>query len=102
MNVVAFKRPEVPKPPPNEVFLTISARDVPPEPGDLVAWRFSDTKRPGVFILGIYEGPTGRDGNGRWVKKGSRDEHYALDGLLYRPGQVTILGVVARGGRVQL
>ena len=90
--------PLMPKPKvPAVKLLTIMVKtDEPPEPGDLVAWTFGLC--PKSFLLGIYEGPTGRDGHGRFVKKGSPKEHSAIDALHYIPGRgVTILGKVVNG-----
>jgi hypothetical protein len=77
-------------------LLTIMVKtNEPPEPGDLVAFHFENPKS---YLLGIFEGPTGRDHNGRFVNKGSPDECHAIDGLRYRLGEgVTVLGKVING-----
>jgi hypothetical protein len=56
----------------------------PLEEGDLVA--LSIANRDGSFrdvMFGWWEGPTGRDGGGRFVKEGSADEYYSLGWFKY-------------------
>jgi hypothetical protein len=64
--------------------------------GDLVAWQFREGD---IVMLTHWWGPTGRDGNGRFVAKGSPEEHFSLDVMRYRPGDgLRILGRVVCGG----
>jgi hypothetical protein len=66
----------------------------PLQPGELVAFQFSEGK--GVMFA-RWEGPSGRDDRGRFVRRGSSDECTYLDiGLKFRPeaGGLRILGRV--------
>lgn len=53
--------------------------------GDLVAWSMPASINPGGVRLDRWLGPTGRDRNGRFVRKGSEEERFLFDcGLIYR------------------
>jgi hypothetical protein len=75
-------------------------QDHPLEFGEMVAFQFfSQSKNDWDqhLMFARWEGPTGRDERGRFVRKGAPNEHYALDcGLKYRPssGWIRILGKV--------
>ncbi len=82
-------------------FPTLLARILPDEElmvGCVVAYHFLP-RRPSRLLLGVWEGPTGRDGNGRFVPAGSKDECNRLSFFTYTQsdidnGLVTIVGVV--------
>jgi hypothetical protein len=54
----------------------------PLEDGDLVVWACWEGKRVRICVWGA---PDGRDGNGRFVAKGSPYELAYLDGFKYCP-----------------
>jgi hypothetical protein len=94
-NVVPFRQPAPPAKP-YLLLTTLIDPYSPPERGDLVAFRFDDSQ---TLLFGYWWGPTGRDGKGRFVKKGSPRETIRLDDLSYTvahrgPAHVTILGKV--------
>jgi hypothetical protein len=69
----------------------------PPEPGELVAYQFSFEGKWGSVYFARWEGPTGRDENGKFIRKGSSEEYHALDtGLKYSADDdcIRILGTV--------
>lgn len=98
MSVVPFrKRNEAPR-----TYLLLSTLIDPYSTlseGDLVAvcWPRKDGTN-GQVLFWRWWGATGRGDAGRFVKKGSPDEYYELDGLKYRPksqdGWFKILGKV--------
>jgi hypothetical protein len=81
-NVVSFPRPE-PETPHYLLLTTLIDPNSPLEEGDLVAVQWTTKGVPGDVLFWRWWGPTGRDGNGRFVKKGSPDEYYELDGMKY-------------------
>jgi len=102
--VLPFRPRARPAPAPQYVLLTTL---VDPNAtlleGDLVA--FSMARRDGSFgdvMFGWWEGPTGRDGNGRFVKKGSPAEYYSMGWWKYcgqdlECGRFKIVGKVLAG-----
>jgi len=80
-NVVPFHKPAPPPKAPSYLLLTTMVdSDTPLEEGDLVAFQLNQNS-PVMFQY--WWGPTGRDGAGRFIKKGSPDECYQLDGLKF-------------------
>jgi hypothetical protein len=79
------------------VLTTLVDPNAPLKEGDLVAfcWARKDGT-VGEVIFGRCWGPTGRDANGRFVRKGSRDEHYETEVGMYcaEDLSVQILGKV--------
>lgn len=91
-NVVQLRQPS----PPAHYLLLTTLIDPNPalEEGDLVAFQWIQNGVPGTIMFSCWRGPTGGDGNGHFVKKGSPDEHFELDHLKYR---VKDLGVSRHG-----
>ena len=98
-NVVPFRQP-APAAPHYLLLTTLVDPNSPLEEGDLVAFRL--TRQDGTLgdvLFWRWWGPTGRDGRGRFIKKGSLDEHYELDCMKYcvkdlNSGGLKILGKV--------
>jgi hypothetical protein len=100
-DVIPFRRPAPAPAAAHYLFLnTIVVTSKGLEEGDLVAfcWAREDGTL-GEVLFDFWEGPTGRDCKGRFVKKGSPEECCALGRRSYRPGDVggrlKILGAVA-------
>ena len=87
-NVVPFKSR------PRNLIVTVDC-STPLEEGDLIAMQLSN----GRALLVRWFGPTGRDWQGRFVKKGSAEECYETDFIKYcaldlARGHLKILGSV--------
>jgi hypothetical protein len=70
----------------------------PPEPGELVAYQIFFKRKWGSVLFARWKGPTGRDDDGKFIRKGSAEEYYLLDcGLKYQAHDavIRILGTVA-------
>jgi hypothetical protein len=98
-NVIPFRQPS-PKPQSYLLLTTLVNPKGPLEEGGLVAfgWPREDGTAGNVMFF-CWWGPTGRDGNGRFVKKGSPEEHFATDGMRYcvndlNRGRIKVLGKV--------
>jgi hypothetical protein len=100
-NVVPFARP---KPAPHYLLLTtLIDPSAPLQEGDVVACRFANGQS---VLFWIWWGPTGRDVNGRFVKKGSPREASLVGFMKYTAQDIrdgfTILGrVYAAHGPVE-
>lgn len=88
-NVVPFRQPTPPAP--HYLLLTtLIDPNTDLREGDLVAVTWMKNGAPGDVLFWRWWGPTGRDGDGRFVKKGSLDEHYELDGMKYCTKDLTV------------
>ena len=84
-NIVPFRQPTSAAAPHYLLLTTLVDPNTLLEEGDLVAccWTSKDGTH-GDVLFWRWWGPTGRGDHGRFVKKGSPDEYYELDGLKYR------------------
>lgn len=65
--------------------------------GDVVAWSFGEHGEP---MLSTWLGSTGRDASGRFVRKGSKHEHFRLEGSLIYTRRDIDSGLVRILGRI--
>ena len=81
-NVVPLRQP-TPSAAPYLLLTTLIDPNTDLRKGDLVAVTWMKNGAPGDVLFWRWWGPTGRDGKGRFVEKGSPDEHYETDGMKY-------------------
>lgn len=83
-NVVSLRQPTTPAAP-YLLLTTLIDPNTALQEGDLVAFCWTKNGVPGDILFMRWWGPTGRGDHGRFVKRGSPDEYYSLEGLRYRP-----------------